>query len=87
MSAGRPSGSPGAPTDRHLAAVFPGQGSQFVGMGKDLYDASDAARRVLDDAEAALPGLLKLMWEGPAETLRLTANLQPALVAAGAAAF
>jgi len=87
VSAGRPSGSPGAPTDRHLAAVFPGQGSQFVGMGKDLYDASDAARRVLDDAEAALPGLLKLMWEGPAETLRLTANQQPALVAAGAAAF
>lgn len=78
-------GDPG--TDARLAAVFPGQGSQFVGMARDFYDGSDAARRVLDDAETALPGLLELMWEGPAETLQLTANQQPALVAAGAAAF
>lgn len=70
-----------------LAALFPGQGSQKVGMARALYEASDAARAVLDEAEAALPGLLELMWEGPAETLQLTANQQPALVAAGAAAF
>ncbi|MEJ2289340.1 MAG: ACP S-malonyltransferase [Deinococcales bacterium] len=70
-----------------LAAVFPGQGSQFVGMARSFYDHSQAAKRVLDEAEEALPGLLALMWEGPAETLKLTANQQPALVAAGAAAF
>lgn len=70
-----------------LAALFPGQGSQKVGMAQELYAASPAAKRVLDDAERALPGLLKLMWEGPAEELQLTANQQPALVAAGAAAY
>lgn len=70
-----------------VAAIFPGQGSHAVGMGRELYEASPAAKRVLDEAEAALPGLLALMWEGPAEELQLTANQQPALVAAGAAAF
>jgi len=79
--------SAAAGTDPTLAAVFPGQGSQFVGMAKDFYDASPAARAALDEAGAALPGLLELMWEGPAETLQLTANQQPALVAAGAAAY
>jgi [acyl-carrier-protein] S-malonyltransferase len=56
-------------------------------MGRAFYDASPAARAVLERAEAALPGLLETMFEGPAETLTLTANQQPALVAAGAAAF
>lgn len=70
-----------------LAALFPGQGSQKVGMAQELYAESPAAKRVLDEAEAALPGLQKLMWEGPAEELQLTANQQPALVAAGAAAY
>ncbi len=70
-----------------LAALFPGQGSQVVGMAKDFYENSPAAKVVLDEAEAALPGLLELMWQGPAETLQLTANQQPALVAAGAAAY
>ena len=70
-----------------IAALFPGQNSQAIGMAKDFYDHSAAARRVLGDAEAALPGLLEIMWQGPAETLQLTANQQPALVAAGAAAF
>lgn len=70
-----------------IAALFPGQGSQSVGMGRDLYESSDAARQRLDDAEAALPGLLRLMFEGPAEELQLTMNQQPALVAAGAAAY
>ncbi len=79
--------SAGDATDAALAALFPGQGSQVIGMARAFYDASPAARDVLDQAEAALPGLLELMWEGPAETLQLTANQQPALVAAGAAAF
>src|SRR5690606_19458925 len=70
-----------------VVAVFPGQGSQRVGMARGFYAASPAARAVLDAAEAALPGLLSLMWEGPEEELRLTANQQPALVAAGAAAW
>ncbi|MBW6456816.1 MAG: ACP S-malonyltransferase [Trueperaceae bacterium] len=56
-------------------------------MARALHDASPAARATLDAAEAALPGLLALMWEGPPETLQLTANQQPALVAAGAAAY
>ncbi len=76
-----------ATRDAALAAVFPGQGSQSVGMARALYRHSAAARAVLDAAEAALPGLQALMWEGPAEALQLTANQQPALVAAGAAAF
>ncbi len=70
-----------------LAALFPGQGSQKVGMAEAFYSASPAAQRVLDEAEAALPGLLDLMWRGPADELQLTANQQPALVAAGAAAY
>ena len=70
-----------------LAALFPGQGSQALGMARDFYQRSPAARRLLDEAEATLPGLLEIMWQGPEEQLRLTANQQPALVAAGAAAF
>ncbi len=70
-----------------IAALFPGQGSQEIGMGKALYEGSRAAQEALDRAEAALPGLLKLMWEGPEEELRLTANQQPALLAVGYAAF
>lgn len=69
------------------AALFPGQGSQRVGMGRALYEASKAAREVLDRAEAALPGLLRLVWEGPEEELRRTENQQPALLAVGYAAY
>ena len=70
-----------------IAALFPGQNSQVVGMARDLYDGSAAAKAVLERAETALPGLLELMWRGPEDALKLTANQQPALVAAGAAAF
>lgn len=70
-----------------IAALFPGQGSQEIGMGKALYEQSKAAKEVLDRAEAALPGLQKLMWEGPDDQLKLTANQQPALLAVGYAAF
>ena len=56
-------------------------------MARDLYRHSEAAKRVLDETEDTLPGLLALMFDGPAEELRLTANQQPALVAAGVAAF
>ena len=72
---------------RPLAALFPGQGSQALGMGHALYRASEAARAVIIDAEAALPGLTSVMWEGPAELLRSTANAQPALLAVSIAAL
>lgn len=70
-----------------FAALFPGQGSHALGMGRDFHEHSPAARAVLDEAEATLPGLLELMFEGPLEELTLTANQQPALVAASAAAW
>jgi [acyl-carrier-protein] S-malonyltransferase len=65
-----------------IALVFPGQGSQAVGMGKALADAFPAARQVFDEVDAALgEALSRIMWEGPAETLTLTQNTQPALLA------
>jgi [acyl-carrier-protein] S-malonyltransferase len=68
--------------------LFPGQGSQKPGMGKDLYDAFPAARQVFDSADAALGvPLSKLCFEGPAEELTLTHNAQPALLAHGAAVW
>ena len=63
------------------AWLFPGQGSQSVGMGKDVLDASPAAREVLARADRALgEPLSKLILEGPEEALTLTANAQPAIV-------
>ncbi len=65
-----------------IAFVFPGQGSQDVGMGKALADNFAAAREVFEEVDAALGDKLsKVMWEGPKETLTLTANAQPALMA------
>ena len=64
------------------AFTFPGQGSQAVGMGKALSDAFPAARAVFDEVDAALgEKLTAIIWEGPAETLQLTENAQPALMA------
>src|SRR5215470_3195496 len=69
------------------AFVFPGQGSQAVGMGKALATAFAAAREVFDEVDAALGEKLSaIMWEGPAEKLTLTENAQPALVATSLAA-
>jgi [acyl-carrier-protein] S-malonyltransferase len=63
-----------------LGFVFPGQGSQFVGMGKDLYDLYPEVREVFDTADSILGmSLSKLCFEGPEEELRLTVNTQPAL--------
>lgn len=64
------------------ALVFPGQGSQTVGMGKDLYDAYAAARDVFQEVDEALSqSLSKIIFEGPMETLTQTQNAQPALMA------
>ncbi|MBB5519859.1 ACP S-malonyltransferase [Amphiplicatus metriothermophilus] len=64
------------------AFVFPGQGSQSVGMGRALAEAFPAAREVFEEVDEALKQKLsKLMWEGPMEELTLTANAQPALMA------
>ncbi|WP_095086402.1 ACP S-malonyltransferase [Mesorhizobium sophorae] len=71
-----------------VAFTFPGQGSQAVGMGKDLAVAFPEARRVFQEVDDALgENLSKLIWEGPEETLTLTANAQPALMAVSLAAI
>ena len=65
-----------------FAFTFPGQGSQAVGMGQALADASTNAREVFEEVDDALEQKLsKLMWEGPIEDLTLTENAQPALMA------
>jgi [acyl-carrier-protein] S-malonyltransferase len=71
-----------------IALLFPGQGSQMVGMGKALAEAYPAARQVFDEVDAALAArLTNLIWEGPAEELTLTENAQPALMAVSLAAL
>lgn len=71
-----------------LAFIFPGQGSQAVGMGKALADAFGAARLVFEEVDAALgETLTRVTWEGPAQTLMLTENAQPALMAVSLAAM
>jgi [acyl-carrier-protein] S-malonyltransferase len=71
-----------------LAFIFPGQGSQAVGMGKALAAAFVPARAVFEEVDAALgEALTKVIWEGPAETLTLTENAQPALMAVSLAAM
>jgi [acyl-carrier-protein] S-malonyltransferase len=65
-----------------VAFTFPGQGSQAVGMGRELSSAFPAARAVFDEVDEALDSKLsQVMWDGPAETLQLTENAQPALMA------
>jgi len=70
----------------NVAYVFPGQGSQVVGMGKEVHDASAAARATFDEADSILGvSLSTLAFEGPAEDLNDTFNAQPALLVASVA--
>ena len=69
-----------------IAFVFPGQGSQFVGMGRALAESSPAAAAVFAAADAALgEPITRLAWDGPEEELNRTENAQPALLAASIA--
>ena len=64
-----------------LAFVFPGQGAQKVGMGKDFYDHYDVAKKLFKEADEALGySIMKMCFEGPEEDLKLTANTQPAIL-------
>jgi len=66
---------------KNIAFVFPGQGAQFVGMGKDLYSNFKAAKNVFDTADKVLnKNITKLCFEGPEEDLKLTENTQPSIV-------
>ena len=71
-----------------IALVFPGQGSQKVGMGRALADAFPVARATFEEADDALgEPLSQLIWHGPEEALMLTENTQPAILTASIAAF
>ena len=72
--------------EHNTAFVFPGQGSQYAGMGKDIAEKYPAARKVFDDIDAALGfSISRLCFEGPDEQLKLTENTQPAILAVSSA--
>ncbi|MGH7369704.1 MAG: ACP S-malonyltransferase, partial [Candidatus Methylomirabilaceae bacterium] len=71
-----------------IALVFPGQGAQHVGMGRDLWEQVPEARALLEESGRALGiDLAALCFEGPEDRLTLTANAQPAILAVSMAAF
>jgi [acyl-carrier-protein] S-malonyltransferase len=74
--------------DRQVALLFPGQGSQWVGMGRDLWQNFEPSRRAFEEASDALhQDVARLCFEGPEESLRLTANTQPTILTVSVAAF
>ena len=86
MTDSNPAG--GTRTATRTAFLFPGQGSQFAGMGKALAETYPAARRVFEEADEALGfPISRLCFEGPEDQLKLTQNTQPALLTVSIAAF
>jgi [acyl-carrier-protein] S-malonyltransferase len=82
------SSEPTNTTASTIALLFPGQGSQTVGMGRALYDASPAAKAVFEEADEALGfALSKVIFEGPEETLKMTEHTQPAILTVSIAAL
>ncbi len=75
-----------AAPDRFVG-LFTGQGSQFAGMGKDLFDLGGVARETFEEGERCMPGLLELCFEGPDEALVLTENTQPTVLLVDVAAY
>ena len=74
--------------NRKLAMIFPGQGSQSPGMGKELFENFAVARQVFEEADDALGfAISRLCFDGPAEDLQLTENTQPAILTVSVAAF
>jgi [acyl-carrier-protein] S-malonyltransferase len=70
-----------------VALIFPGQGAQKIGMGKEFYEASAAARKVFDLADRMIPGLMEVAFNGPQEKLTSTAYCQPAILTMSMAAL
>ena len=72
----------------HIAFIFPGQASQYPGMGKELFEKYEPAREVFEEADRVLGfSLSQLCFEGPEDELKLTQNTQPAILAVSVAAY